>query len=257
MLSIGWRGAALGTLVCCALYGSVLFGCADSGDSGDDGSTGGSGGSAGTGGSAALPPGTVASINRPRPGECMSAADCGRDVGTACATVAGAYRVCTVQAPVTTTASDFPNLDECGPSRACASGSCYELLTFSSGHCGNAPPPVLRNVCRSDGCASDNDCTAMGGVCGPRGFASEDKVEGGAIRQCLKAACKSNSDCTAQAGGMCALVQASCAPAAGGTQTFLPAELACVYPNGCTSFSDCPDNSYCRVLEGRGLCVRQ
>ncbi|MEO8185211.1 MAG: hypothetical protein ABI895_40915 [Deltaproteobacteria bacterium] len=144
MLSIGWRGAArraraLGGLVCCALYGSVLLGCGDSGDSGDDASTGGSGGSAGTGGSGAGPTGTiVASINRPRAGECMSAADCGREVGTACATVAGAYRVCTIQAPVATTASEFPSLDECGPSRACASGSCYELLTFSTGHCGRA-----------------------------------------------------------------------------------------------------------------------
>jgi hypothetical protein len=184
----------------------------------------------------------------------MSAADCGRAEGTACATVAGAYRVCTVQAPVATAASAFPSLDECGPSRACTSGNCYQLLTFSTGHCG-AASPVLKNVCRSDSCASDADCAAMGGVCGPRGFSSEDKVEGGAIRQCLKAACKSNAECTAQTGGMCALVQGGCVPAAGGTQTFAPAQLACVYPNGCTSYSDCPGQSSCQVLNGKGVCV--
>jgi hypothetical protein len=184
----------------------------------------------------------------------MSAADCGRDEGTACATVAGAYRVCTVQAPVATTASALPSADECGPSRACASGNCYQLLTFAGGQCGSAA--LLHNVCRTDGCASDADCTAMGGVCGPRGFTSDDKVQGGAIRQCLKAACKSNADCTAQAGGMCALVQGGCIPAAGGTQAFLQAQLACVYPNGCTSYSDCPGMSSCQVIDGKGVCVR-
>jgi hypothetical protein len=184
----------------------------------------------------------------------MSAADCILGEGTACATVAGAYRVCTVQAPVATTASEYPTLDQCGPGRACPSGSCYELLNFPGGQCGSSAA-LTYNVCRSDGCASDADCAAMGGVCGPRGFTTDDLVQGGAIRQCLKANCKSNADCTAETGGMCALVQNGCVPSSGGI--WVPAQLACVYANGCTSQSDCPARSSCRVVNGRAVCVSE
>jgi hypothetical protein len=188
----------------------------------------------------------------------MSAAQCGNAAGAACATVAGGYRVCTFQPPVATTASAYPTLDQCGPGRACASGSCYSVLNFPSGQCG-ASAAVTYNACRGDGCTFDTDCN--GGVCGPRGFSSDDKAQGGAVRQCLQAACKSAADCTGQPDGICALVQTGCAFAANGTQTFLTPQLACVYPRGCTSVSDCPSESgsysYCRVVKGEGVCILQ
>jgi hypothetical protein len=172
--------------------------------------------------------------------------------------VAGGYRVCTFQPPVATTASAYPTLDECGPGRACPSGGCYPVLNFPSGQCGMAAA-ITYNACRTDGCgAAGTECSA-GSICGPRGFSSDEKAQGGAVRQCLQAACQSAADCTGQPNGICALVQTGCALAASGAQTFLPAQLACVYPRGCTSASDCPRDplSYCRVVKGEGVCVTQ
>jgi hypothetical protein len=261
MLSTGWLGAArracaLGALLSCAFGSSGLFvGCSGSGDSGDSGDDG----TGGTGSiNLGLPAGAriVASINQPR-GECMSAADCGGGAGAACATVAGGYRVCTFQPPVATMSSSLASLDQCGPSRACSSGKCYSVLNFAGGQCGSAAALTYNN-CRQDGCTSDADCPM--GVCGPRGFSSEEKISGGPIRVCLPAACKSSAECLGQANGLCALVQAGCGIAADGTPTeFLPAQLACVYPRGCTTASDCPREdgsySYCRVVRGEGVCV--
>jgi hypothetical protein len=115
-------------------------------------------------------------------------------------------------------------------------------------------------MCRSDSCASDADCP--GGVCGPRGFASENLVSGGAIRQCIKADCKSSAECTAKQNGMCALVQPGCVETnAQGAQSFYPAQLACVYSDGCTNNSNCPNtagsSSNCKLVNGVGLCVSQ
>jgi hypothetical protein len=185
----------------------------------------------------------------------MSTADCsgGMLPGTACATVAGGYRVCTFQTPVATAATG--PADQCDPSRPCATGNCYPALTFPSGQCGGGGARDV-NRCLSDECATDADCPT-GSVCGPRGLTNKEGYSGGAVRQCLKASCRTSADCTVRAGGMCALVQSNCAPAANGAFTFLPAELACVYPSGCTSQSDCPSNpaSICRVISGVGVCV--
>ena len=266
MWSTTWHGAArrvraLGALVSCTLCASGVFvGCSGS-DSGDGSSSGGSGGTSAV--DLGLPQGAriVASINQPM-GECTSAAACAGSAGPACATVAGGYRVCTFQPPAATTASALPSLDQCGPGRACTSGNCYSVLNFPSGQCGNSAA-LTYNACRADTCGSDADCKD-GGVCGPRGFSTEEKVQGGGIRLCLPAACKAAADCTKQPNGICALVQAGCAPAANGAQTFLPPQLACVYPRGCTSLSDCPIGdpprepaSYCRVVRGEGVCVTQ
>lgn len=262
MMSTRSQGAtrtagALGALLSCALFsGAVWVGCGggDSDDSDGGGSTGGSssnGGSGGGGGGQALPSRVVAAADAPETGECISAGECRNGIGTpACATVAGAYQVCTYQPAVATAASMYPTADECSDSKPCPAGSsCFPVLAFANGLCGNAQP-IQRNACRKDGCASDADCP--GGVCGPRGLTVDEQILGGAIRECITASCKSNADCTAQANGMCALVQATCSGS-----TYLPPELACVYPNGCTGPENCPrtGGTICRVLNGVGSCV--
>jgi hypothetical protein len=201
-----------------------------------------------------LPSRVVASANPPELGECISAGECmsGTPGTPACATVAGAYRVCTYQPAPATAASANPAGDECNATKACAAGStCFPVLAFASGLCGNAPP-VQRNACRKDACTSDAEC--MGGVCGPRGLTVDEQILGGAIRECIKASCKSNADCTAQANGMCALIQATCSGS-----TYIAPEFACVYPSGCTGNENCPTTmaSICRVLNGVGTCVTQ
>ena len=154
-----WPGAAL-----CAW--ALLVACGeDSG--GDDAGTGGSAGSAGA--TSGLPPGTraVLPVESPRAGECMSSADCsgGGLPGTACATVAGSYKVCAFQTPEATVATNPAG--QCDPSRPCATGKCYPVLTFPTGQCGGAGARNV-NTCVADECASDADCPE--GVCGPRGL---------------------------------------------------------------------------------------
>jgi hypothetical protein len=52
------------------------------------------------------------------------------------------------------------------------------------------------------------------------------------------------------------VVQAGCDLATtGGAQEYIPPRIACVYPNGCTSISDCPGGSVCKVIFGEGVCV--
>jgi hypothetical protein len=200
-----------------------------------------------------LPSRVVASANPPEPGECISGGECMSMTpgAAACATVAGAYRVCTYQPPVAMGSSMNAAADECNATKACADGTCYPVLAFAGGLCGNAPP-IQRNACRKDGCASDADCP--GGACGPRGLTVDENILGGAIRECIKASCKSNADCTAQANGMCALIQATCSGS-----TYIAPEFACVYPSGCTGNENCPTNtaSICRVIGGVGTCVTQ
>lgn len=256
MWNVRWPAVALAALV---LSG---FGCGEDGgdDAGDDAAQGGSAGSAaGTAGSQGLPAGNhiVASKTAPRAGECQSSANCtGTAAGTpACATIAGDYRVCTYQPPVVTAASTSAQ-DQCDGTRACAAGtgSCYSVSSYPTGQCGAGFQ--TRNMCRKDTCASDADCPE--GVCGPRGFASENLVSGGAIRQCIKADCKSSAECTAKPGGICALVQPGCVTTnAQGAQSFYPAQLACVYPDGCTNISNCPNTagSTCKVVNGVGVCL--
>jgi len=254
MRNVRWLAVALAAWV---LSG---FGCGeDGGDDADDtAAQGGSGGSAaGTAGSQGLPAGNrvVANTSVPRDGECQSSSNCTGATGTpACATVAGGYRVCTFQPQPVSTASTS-SLDECDINRACAVGSsCNSVLSFPTGQCGAAGAQT-RNMCRKSTCASDADCP--GGICGPTGFASEELISGGTIRQCIKADCKTSAECTAKAGGICALVQPGCVTSAQGAQSFYPAQLACVYPDGCTNKSNCPNTvgSTCKVVNGVGVCI--
>jgi hypothetical protein len=94
-------------------------------------------------------------------------------------------------------------------------------------------------------------------VCGPRGYSNEDRISGGFIRECIPADCRSNADCSAKPGGVCALVHGTCEhrldrPGV----TTRPAQLACVYADGCTSDQDCPAGN-CVVADGMALCAQR
>lgn len=247
-----WSIRLLGAAFC---VWALSMGC---GEDGDDGSgisnTGGSGGS----GATVLPPGirVVASVAAmPRVGECMSSADCSGGGGMGCAQVPSGYRVCTFQTAQATTPSSLPALDECDASDPCPAGACFYVPVFPAGICGVAAPQSY-NVCRNNGCTTDAECGT--GVCGPAGFSADEKYGGGLIRQCLPAACRSDGDCSKLMGGRCSVVQAGCdLPAANGVQAYIPAQMACVYPNGCSNLSDCANTpgAVCKVISGEGVCV--
>jgi hypothetical protein len=183
----------------------------------------------------------------------MSSADCPGG-GMGCAATPSGYRVCVSQTAPTTMASATPASDLCDGARPCAAGACFTIPVFPSGICGSdAPRPY--NVCRDNECTMDSQCTG-GAICGPAGFSSDEMYGGGLIRQCIPAGCRAHTDCTKLPGGVCAVVQAGCDLATtGGDQEYLPAQIACVYPNGCTSISDCPGGSVCKVIFNEGVCV--
>jgi hypothetical protein len=197
-------------------------------------------------------------------GACQTAADCsagwigpnGADFppvpGECSEIVPGGYRVCTYHPPFATEPSGSLNGggDECDGSRPCSAGNCYRVEALITPPCYDSSAAWL-NRCRSDECASDADCP--GGVCGPPGFSRETLIRGGFIRQCIPAACRSNLDCTAQPGGVCALIGERCEPTDGPSVRNRPAELACVYADGCTG-NDCPIGS-CIVTGGQAVCV--
>lgn len=249
-----WSIRLLGAAFC---VWALSMGCGDEGDDGAERPN--TGGSGGTGG-AALPDGlraVVSVLAVPRTGECMSSADCAAGgVGMGCAQVASGYRVCTFQTAQATAPSSIPASDECSASDPCAANEgCFNVPVFETGICGSAPPRSY-NVCRSNECTTDAECT--GGVCGPAGFSAGEKYGGGLIRQCIPAACRSDAECTKLPGGVCSVVPAGCdLPAANGTQAYMPAQLACVYPNGCSSLSDCANTpgAVCKVIRGEGICV--
>jgi len=163
--------------------------------------------------------------------ECQSPADCpSPNTDAICADVVpGGYRVCVSHAPVADKPSVNPSGDQCDGTRPCASGTCYEAAQYPSGQCGLGGVSI-QNLCRSDGCSSDADCP--GGICGPQGLTSENNVSGGYVRQCFHADCHSNADCAEHAQGVCAFVAGGC-PTTLGFHMFHPAQLACVYPDGC------------------------
>lgn len=186
-------------------------------------------------------------------GECQAPADCtlGNSGDPQCAEVfPGGYRVCVYQTPVAIKPSMNPAGDQCDGTRPCTSGTCYEVQQFPSGVCGLGGVSI-QNLCRSDGCSSDADCSD--GICSPRGLTSENNVSGGFVRQCFHADCRSNTDCTAHPQGVCALVAGGC-PNTPGFRPFHPSQLACVYPDGCFSNADCGQGS-CMVVAGSGVCV--
>jgi hypothetical protein len=108
-------------------------------------------------------------------------------------------------------------------------------------------------VCIADRCASDGDCP--GGVCAPAGVVVD--LDSGHFvplpaRTCIKASCRRDADCTAAPGGRCWLANFAycCNPV-----DKPPAQLVCVYPDGCTSHTDCGEGNRCTVREGRTSCV--
>jgi hypothetical protein len=224
----------------------------------DDGGAGGStsDGAASSDVASALPEGghVVPSGIATKSGECQVSTDCtltNSGEPHCVEIVPGGYRICVYQAPVVTTPSMNPT-DQCDGMRPCASGACYQGLEFPSGQCGLGGASV-QNLCRSDSCSSDADCSD--GICGPRGLVSDDNVSGGYVRQCFHADCRANADCTAHPQGVCAVVAGYC-PSTLGFRRYHPAQLACVYPDGCFSNSDCKHGS-CVVVGGAGVCVTQ
>lgn len=232
---------------------ALSMACGDEG--GDDGGNGAGTAGTGGGGSVALPPGlrvVGSNLVTPAAGECMSPANCVGGSGMGCAEMPSGYRVCTFQAPQATMPSASPAQDECDASRPCETGGCFNIPVFPSGICDTGRPST-HNVCRDNECTMDSQCPANS-ICGPAGFSATEEFGGGTVRQCVLATCRSNTEC--RSGGVCSLVQAGCdLPAADGSFAYLPPQLACVYANGCTSTSNCPNGSVCKVISGEGVCV--
>ena len=185
------------------------------------GATGAGGGTGGGGGS-------------PSEGDCQTSADCG---GTACVAVTpGGFKVCTDDV-VQATSCTGSGFDECCDTAACnGAGICLTAPLFP--YCGG-PQPLEYNVCATDQCQSDADCS--GNVCLP------SPMMGYQVRTCFAAQCKLSSECTAEAGGVCAPVRDACCNGTVG--------LYCVYPSdGCRSGADCNNDAYCMLDFDRAHC---
>ncbi len=253
----GWIVLALG---CAGSVSSKVGGGPEAGA----GAGAGAGADVAAGG-AALPAATpiIPSGVQPAASDCATDADCPQSttsIENCTPVVAGGNYICIhADPPVTGPSSDRPH-DECDGTRSCATGTCYSVSTsIPRGICGNGGGETI-NACRSDTCSSDADCPD--GVCGPRGLTLGEFEQGGAIRQCLKAACSTDADCTQEPGGACALVAGGCEPAHVGRE-FIPAQLACVYANGCRRDSDCDAACAaisrpceCLVVDGAAVCVQ-
>lgn len=166
-------------------------------------------------------------------GDCDGDDDC--DAGEQCIElVAGGYRVCR-GTPMEATACEG-DFDDCCESADCERGACY--LGPIHAACGG-PVRVPTNVCASDECASDTDCTD-GNVCAPAGTFAPVAV-------CTYAACRRDADCSAEAGGHCVVAQNSCCDG--------PVGLLCSYDSdGCRSDGDCP-GGYCSNDGTRARCA--
>ena len=156
--------------------------------------------------------------------ECVGDQDCAE--GTCVELAPGGYRACSIQ-PMESTQCWAPGLDQCCDTGDCAEGTCLAqpLVPICSG-----VPPMTDNVCASDFCGSDGDCSS-GGLCLPAG------VFGRKVRSCLGTLCRLDSDCAARPGGQCRPVRDPCCG--------FVISLGCVYPDqGCASNADCP-NGHC------------
>jgi hypothetical protein len=184
----------------------------------------------------------------PRATGCASDSECGGVPGACAEVVPGGYRVCVDKGGEVTAPSAIPG--QCDGTRPCATGKCYAGQFYPSGACGLGGVSP-ENVCRSDECATDADC--HGGICGPSGLSSGEHVSGGDVRQCFAASCRSNMDCAAAPGGVCSFIPQACV----GSKYFA-AQVACVYPGGCTSTADCCNGTcgICEVVGGRTVCVK-
>lgn len=200
-----------------------------------------------------LPPGARISRSRfqPRSSECETDDECtSAGTGKTCAAVSQGYRVCVPEARLATAPSSDPAVDECDSTRPCGVGACYEAVRYPSGQCGLGGASQ-QNACLADTCQADDDCGD--GICGPAGLTSDEWVDGGGVRQCFRADCRGDADCTLEALGVCALVAHSCGSAIVGPG-FRPAQMACVYPGGCLSDSDCGGAS-CSIVDGTAVCL--
>ena len=200
-----------------------------------------------------LPPGTRISRTglEPPAGGCDAADECGvAGAGATCAALSGGYRVCVPEARVATEPSVNPTVDECDATRPCGVGACYAALRFPSGQCGLGGAGE-QNICLADACQSDADCA--GGICGPSGLTSNELHAGGGARECFRAGCRDDADCRLEAGGVCAFVASSCGRPLVGSG-FRSAQLACVYPGGCVTDSDCGGAS-CSIVDGTAVCL--
>ena len=160
--------------------------------------------------------------------------------GSTCTEVTpGGYRVCigpAVEASACTTGAP----DECCTSSDCAQGKCYS--TPIAPVCAGVVMQSY-NVCASDTCSSDVNCSGVNSICLPAGALNRK------VRICAPGGCRLDADCTAHLGGICAPVADPCC--------HQPIGLFCVYPGtGCRATSDCLSGSHCTVSGNDGVCVQ-
>jgi hypothetical protein len=181
---------------------------------------------------------------------CRNASECRSG---ACVSISDGFSACAVEhSPVSADAGSGA-INECDTATPCPSGACYTLAVAASNQCSPGGFDI-RNVCLSDECSSDADCAA-GERCSPPGVAGTSQLTSSPQRLCLPATCKADADCTAKPGGVCGLVQAQCTGASVENWGFRGAEVACVYPDGCTQLGDCPNGHYCSVVGGAAVCL--
>jgi hypothetical protein len=181
---------------------------------------------------------------------CRSAADC--SFGD-CVTISDGFKACSVEPTGLAKDAGTSAPNECDTAHPCQIGACYTLSVAATNQC-SAGGFDLRNLCLSDECTTDADCSG-GALCMPPGVAGTSQLTSAPQRLCLPAACEAGADCTAQSGGVCSLVREQCAPPNVGFGVFRGAEVACIYPTGCTQASDCPNGYYCGVVDGAAVCV--
>lgn len=167
--------------------------------------------------------------------ECSISAEC--PGGTCVALIPGGLRVC--QTPPIEPATCDGVFDECCAAVPCTSLTDHCVLSPSVPYCGGVQM-IEHNVCASDQCASDSECT--GGVCLPAG------ILGRKVRACITASCQSDADCDAMAGGSCVPVIDGCCGAVVG--------LFCNYSTDapCRRDGDCGSNEFCDVEGGVAHC---
>jgi hypothetical protein len=168
------------------------------------------------------------------PDDCSSDADCPRGH---CITLSVGFRTCQSSPAEATECSPNPSQDDCCDSSDCTPGlSCFSTRAF------NYDNQSEFNVCTSDECTRDSDCS-NDTICVPKG------TLGRPIAFCISAVCHSDADCTDDGAGRCVPMIDECS---GGYWTF-----ACAYarPGSCKTNADCssdappfgPGERYCHL----------